>query len=157
MLRLRRDKTLQHSPKEKRLPSSALGSMAAKAQASEPDMLLVCFLIISMVLWLRDTPPKNACRAAGETEDNYYQPLEKAEIVRSGTDVTILCYSRMRYVVMQGVAAVEKDGYNPEVTDHLYRPDLAHTCPCTALYCPHLPLHPGYQPHPSHTPMIQDQ
>ena len=53
--------------------------------------------------------------AAGETEDNYYQPLEKAEVVRPGTDVTILCYSRMRYVVMQGVAAAEKDGYNPEV------------------------------------------
>ena len=36
-------------------------------------------------------------------------------MVRSGQDVTILCYSRMRYVVMQGVATLEKEGYNPEV------------------------------------------
>jgi pyruvate dehydrogenase E1 component beta subunit len=51
----------------------------------------------------------------GETKDGYYQPLEKAEMVRSGGDVTILCYSRMRYVVMQAVAQLEKEGYDPEV------------------------------------------
>lgn len=55
----------------------------------------------------------HAC--AGETREGYYQPLEQAEIVRQGKDVTILCYSRMRYVVMQAVAAVEKEGYDPEV------------------------------------------
>lgn len=53
---------------------------------------------------------------AGETIDGYYQPLEKAEMVRTGSDVTILCYSRMRYVVMQAVAELEKQGYDPEVT-----------------------------------------
>jgi len=53
----------------------------------------------------------------GETKDGYYQPLEKAEMVRSGRDVTILCYSRMRYVVMQAVAELEKQGYDPEVID----------------------------------------
>ena len=47
--------------------------------------------------------------------DNYYQPLEKAELVRSGRDVTILCYSRMRYVVMQAVQQLELQGYDPEV------------------------------------------
>ncbi len=52
---------------------------------------------------------------SGETKDGYYQPLEKAELVRSGRDVTILCYSRMRYVVMQAVAELEKHGYDPEV------------------------------------------
>ena len=36
-------------------------------------------------------------------------------MVRSGRDVTILCYSRMRYVVMQAVAELEKHGYDPEV------------------------------------------
>ena len=51
----------------------------------------------------------------GETKEGYYQPLEKAEMVRSGGDVTILCYSRMRYVVMQAVAQLEKEGYDPEV------------------------------------------
>lgn len=51
----------------------------------------------------------------GETQDGYYQPLEKAEMVRTGGDVTILCYSRMRYVVMQAVGQLEKEGYDPEV------------------------------------------
>jgi pyruvate dehydrogenase E1 component beta subunit len=44
-----------------------------------------------------------------------YQCLEKAELVRSGTDCTIFTYSRMRYVVMQAVQELEKKGYNPEV------------------------------------------
>lgn len=35
--------------------------------------------------------------------------------MRAGKDVTILCYSRMRYVVMQAVQQLEKMGYNPEV------------------------------------------
>ena len=50
----------------------------------------------------------------GETKDGYCQPLEKAEIVREGRDVTILCYSRMRYVVMQAVQQLEKQGFDPE-------------------------------------------
>ena len=56
---------------------------------------------------------------AGETKEGYYQPLEKAELVRQGKDVTILCYSRMRYVVMQAVQQLEKMGYDPEVHAHL--------------------------------------
>ena len=44
-----------------------------------------------------------------------YQSLEKAEVVRSGTDCVIFTYSRMRYVVMQAVQELEKMGYNPEV------------------------------------------
>lgn len=48
-------------------------------------------------------------------EGDYCQPLEKAELVREGTDVTIFTYSRMRYVVMQAVQELEKKGYNPEV------------------------------------------
>lgn len=54
----------------------------------------------------------------GEAEGpEYCQSLERAELVREGTDVTIFCYSRMRYVVMQAVAQLEKEGYNPEVVD----------------------------------------
>eukprot|EP00878_Enallax_costatus_P000983 GHUV01001115.1.p1 GENE.GHUV01001115.1~~GHUV01001115.1.p1 ORF type:complete len:368 (+),score=135.64 GHUV01001115.1:126-1229(+) len=54
----------------------------------------------------------------GETRDgDYCQSLEKAEVVREGTDVSIFTYSRMRYVVMQAVAELEKKGYNPEVID----------------------------------------
>ena len=54
----------------------------------------------------------------GEVEGpDYCQCLERSEVVREGTDVTIFCYSRMRYVVMQAVAELEKQGYNPEVVD----------------------------------------
>lgn len=48
-------------------------------------------------------------------EGDVVQCLEKAELVRPGTDVSIFTYSRMRYVVMQAVAELEKKGYNPEV------------------------------------------
>lgn len=43
------------------------------------------------------------------------QCLEKAEMVREGTDISIFTYSRMRYVVMQAVNDLVKKGYNPEV------------------------------------------
>ena len=50
-------------------------------------------------------------------EKEYVLPLDKAEIVRQGEDVTILTYSRMRHHTMQAVQILEKDGYAPEVID----------------------------------------
>ncbi|PSB02694.1 alpha-ketoacid dehydrogenase subunit beta [Merismopedia glauca] len=50
-------------------------------------------------------------------EKEYLIPLDKAEIVRPGKDVTILTYSRMRHHVMQAVPAIEKQGFDPEVID----------------------------------------
>lgn len=50
-------------------------------------------------------------------EKEYLLPLDKAEMVRSGKDVTILTYSRMRHHVMQAVKTLEKEGYDPEVID----------------------------------------
>ena len=50
-------------------------------------------------------------------EEEYLVPLDKAEIVRSGKDVTILTYSRMRHHVMQAVPTLVKEGYDPEVID----------------------------------------
>ena len=50
-------------------------------------------------------------------ETEYLVPLDKAEIVRLGKDVTILTYSRMRHHVMQAVPALVKEGYDPEVID----------------------------------------
>ena len=38
--------------------------------------------------------------------------------MREGGDVTILCYSRMRYVVMQAVQTLEKQGFDPEVSQY---------------------------------------
>jgi pyruvate dehydrogenase E1 component beta subunit len=50
-------------------------------------------------------------------EKEYTLPLDKAEIVRSGKDVTILTYSRMRHHVIQAVPGIEKQGFDPEVID----------------------------------------
>ncbi|NJL90354.1 MAG: alpha-ketoacid dehydrogenase subunit beta [Coleofasciculaceae cyanobacterium SM2_1_6] len=50
-------------------------------------------------------------------EYEYYLPLDKAEVVREGNDVTILTYSRMRYHVLEAVKVLEKEGYDPEVID----------------------------------------
>jgi pyruvate dehydrogenase E1 component beta subunit len=50
-------------------------------------------------------------------ETEYLVPLDKAEIVRSGKDVTILTYSRMRHHVLQALPALVKEGYDPEVID----------------------------------------
>jgi pyruvate dehydrogenase E1 component beta subunit len=48
---------------------------------------------------------------------DYVLPLDKAEIVRSGKDVTILTYSRMRHHVMTAVKPLVQEGYDPEVID----------------------------------------
>ncbi len=50
-------------------------------------------------------------------EGDYICPLDKAEIVRPGKDVTILTYSRMRYHVVQSLKTLEAEGYDPEVID----------------------------------------
>jgi len=50
-------------------------------------------------------------------EEEYLLPLDKAEVVRQGKDVTIITYSRMRHHVMQAVKTLEKEGYDPEVLD----------------------------------------
>ncbi|MCX7596389.1 MAG: alpha-ketoacid dehydrogenase subunit beta [Fischerella sp.] len=50
-------------------------------------------------------------------EKEYLLPLDRAEIVRRGKDVTILTYSRMRHHVLQAVKTLEKKGFDPEVID----------------------------------------
>ncbi|MEL6139726.1 MAG: alpha-ketoacid dehydrogenase subunit beta [Cyanobacteria bacterium J06628_6] len=50
-------------------------------------------------------------------DHEYLTPLDKAEIVRPGKDVTILTYSRMRHHVMKAVESLEKQGIDPEVID----------------------------------------
>lgn len=50
-------------------------------------------------------------------EGEYILPLDKAEVVRSGKDVTILTYSRMRHHVMTAVKPLVQQGYDPEVID----------------------------------------
>ena len=43
--------------------------------------------------------------------------MGKAQIVRSGTDVTIAAYSRMTHVALEAAAALEKEGISVEVLD----------------------------------------
>lgn len=52
-------------------------------------------------------------------DEEYYLPLDKAEIVRSGNDVTVLTYSRMRHHTVQAAKTLEKEGYDPEIIDLL--------------------------------------
>ncbi|MBJ7899880.1 MAG: alpha-ketoacid dehydrogenase subunit beta [Cyanobacteria bacterium RI_101] len=50
-------------------------------------------------------------------DGEYIVPLDRAEIVRPGKDVTILTYSRMRHHCLQALKQLEKDGYDPEIID----------------------------------------
>ncbi len=50
-------------------------------------------------------------------EEEYLLPLNKADVVRSGKDVTILTYSRMRHHVLQATKTLVQQGYDPEVID----------------------------------------
>ena len=49
--------------------------------------------------------------------ESYLLPLDKAEIVRKGSEVTVLTYSRMRYHVVQAVEGLVNEGYDPEIID----------------------------------------
>jgi pyruvate dehydrogenase E1 component beta subunit len=50
-------------------------------------------------------------------DEEYLLPLDKAELVRPGKDVTILTYSRMRYHVLKAVETLTQKGFDPEVID----------------------------------------
>ncbi len=50
-------------------------------------------------------------------DEEYLQPLDKAEIVRPGKDVTVLTYSRMRHHCTQATKSLEGKGYDPEIID----------------------------------------
>lgn len=50
-------------------------------------------------------------------EHEYLLPLNKAETVRPGRDVTLLTYSRMRYHVLNAVDALVASEIDPEVID----------------------------------------
>jgi pyruvate dehydrogenase E1 component beta subunit len=50
-------------------------------------------------------------------DTEYLLPLDKAEIVQEGSDVTILTYSRMRHHCLQALKDIQKKGYKPEIID----------------------------------------
>lgn len=50
-------------------------------------------------------------------DEEYVLPLDKAEIVRRGKDVTILTYSRMRHHCTTALKTLTQQGYDPEIID----------------------------------------
>ncbi len=50
-------------------------------------------------------------------EGDYIVPLDKAEIVKTGKDVTILTYSRMRHHCTQALKKLDTMGYDVEIID----------------------------------------
>lgn len=50
-------------------------------------------------------------------DEEYYVPLDKAEVVRSGKDITILTYGRMRYHCLDAVKTLVANDIDPEVID----------------------------------------
>jgi len=56
----------------------------------------------------------------GEVPDgDHVTPIGKANIVREGTDATIVAYSRMTHIAMEAAAELEKEGISVEVIDLL--------------------------------------
>jgi pyruvate dehydrogenase E1 component beta subunit len=84
-------------------PYNAKGLLKAAIRDDNPVLFFEHVLLYNLKENLPDT--------------DYVCALDKAEVVRSGKDVTILTYSRMRYHVLQAVAMLEKEGYDPEVID----------------------------------------
>nr|YP_009564799.1 pyruvate dehydrogenase E1 component beta subunit [Gelidium coulteri]YP_009565199.1 pyruvate dehydrogenase E1 component beta subunit [Gelidium sinicola]QBA96150.1 pyruvate dehydrogenase E1 component beta subunit [Gelidium coulteri]QBA96550.1 pyruvate dehydrogenase E1 component beta subunit [Gelidium sinicola] len=84
-------------------PYNAKGLLKSAIQDENPVILFEHVLLYNLK---EDIP-----------EDEYYLPLDKAELVRAGTQVTIVTYSRMRQHVMQAVAQLIDEGYDPEVLD----------------------------------------
>nr|YP_010851037.1 Pyruvate dehydrogenase E1 component, betasubunit [Aphanocladia stichidiosa]WGH13930.1 Pyruvate dehydrogenase E1 component, betasubunit [Aphanocladia stichidiosa] len=84
-------------------PYNAKGLLKSAIRDNNPVILFEHVLLYN----LQDNIPQN----------EYFVPLDKAELVRPGTDVTIVTYSRMRYHVLQAVDLLVELGYDPEVID----------------------------------------
>lgn len=72
-------------------------------------------LLLSAILESKDpvifTEPKILYRAAVEEvpEEAYTLPLSKAEVLKQGTDLTIVSYGRPLYTCQAAIEAAEKD------------------------------------------------
>jgi pyruvate dehydrogenase E1 component beta subunit len=84
-------------------PYNAKGLLKAAIRDDNPVLFFEHVLLYNLKENLPDT--------------EYVLPLDKAELVRKGKDVTILTYSRMRHHVMAAVKTLEKEGLDPEVID----------------------------------------
>ncbi len=79
-------------------------------------MLRYAFRVNDPVLFLEH---KKAYRLIkGEVPDNYYTvPFGRAEIKRTGTDVTVIAYGLMMHLALEAAQRVSADGISVEVVD----------------------------------------
>ncbi|NJR69672.1 MAG: alpha-ketoacid dehydrogenase subunit beta [Synechococcales cyanobacterium CRU_2_2] len=82
---------------------NAKGLLKAAIRDDNPVLFFEHVLLYN----LKDTMP----------EGDFVQPLDKAELVRPGKDVTLLTYSRMRHHCTQAAKVLEAEGYDPEIID----------------------------------------
>lgn len=122
-----------HTARSVSLPTTCVRHFRALNAESSP-----CSTAVAAVQAIRSDNPViffehvllyNIKGEAGDKDD--VACLERAEVVREGTDVSIFTYSRMRYVVMQAVQDLVKKGYNPEVRDSVRMWKCTGVCPCT--------------------------
>ena len=84
-------------------PYNAKGLLKAAIRDENPVLFFEHVLLYNLKEKLPDT--------------EYIVPLDKAEMVREGKDVTILTYSRMRHHCLQALKEIEAQGYDPEIID----------------------------------------
>lgn len=84
-------------------PYNAKGLLKSAIRDNNPVIFFEHVLLYNLQQDLPDSP--------------YFLSLDQAEVVRVGSQITILTYSRMRYHVMQAAEVLVKDGYDPEIID----------------------------------------
>nr|QJH88298.1 odpB [Pterocladia lucida] len=84
-------------------PYNAKGLLKSAIQDDNPVILFEHVLLYNLKEKLPD--------------HEYFLPLDKAELVRLGNQVTIVTYSRMRHHVIQAVNQLVDMGYDPEILD----------------------------------------
>jgi pyruvate dehydrogenase E1 component beta subunit len=84
-------------------PADAKGLMKAAIRDDNP----VCFMESETLYSVKGEVP----------DGDVLVEMGKAQIVRTGTDCTIVAYSRMTHVALEAAAALEKEGISAEVVD----------------------------------------
>jgi pyruvate dehydrogenase E1 component beta subunit len=84
-------------------PTNAKGLMKAAIRDNNPVLFFEHVLLYNLT---EDIP-----------EGDYICALDKAELVREGSEVTLLTYSRMRHHCLAAVKDLVANGYDPELID----------------------------------------
>ena len=87
-------------------PRDCAGLLRAAIQDNNPVMFMECKSLYEM-------------EGMVPVEDDFVIPIGKAEVVKEGTDVTVMVGQRMRTIAEEGIAKAEKDGISVELVDPL--------------------------------------